>query len=156
MKDTALLGWRETLREAWANFRDESFIKQYLSPSLIRELRLFVLSDDAEDSHYTVAGIHDERGYRTVRDALARSYDIGVMEPDIQVVDVDLRGDRVLHLQHTVREGVPLAEKSRDEVLAHVRRLWGYEVRLEGVDAESDEMRYEASTEKDEEDEQGS
>ncbi len=149
-------GWRETLREAWANFRDESFINQYLSPSLIRELRLFVLSDDADDSHYTVAGIHDGRGYRTVRDALARSYDIGVTEPDIQVVDVDLRGDRVLHLQHTVREGIPLAEKSRDEVLAHVGRLWGYDVRLDGVDAESGEMRYEASTGKDEEDEDGS
>ncbi len=52
--------------------------------------------------------------------------------------------------------GIPLAEKSRDEVLAHVRRLWGYDVRLDGVDAESGEIRYEASTGKDEEDEEGS
>ena len=30
-----------TLRHAWANYRDESFVLQYLSPQLIREFRLF-------------------------------------------------------------------------------------------------------------------
>jgi spore cortex formation protein SpoVR/YcgB (stage V sporulation) len=35
--------WRATLRDAWANYRDESFIQQFLSPALIRKLRLFAL-----------------------------------------------------------------------------------------------------------------
>ena len=52
--------------------------------------------------------------------------------------------------------GIPLAEKSCDEVLAHVRRFWGYDGRLEGANAESGEIRYEASTGEDEEDEEGS
>jgi spore cortex formation protein SpoVR/YcgB (stage V sporulation) len=30
-----------------------------------------------------------------------------------------------------VRDGVRLAEASRDQTLRHVRKLWGYEVRLE-------------------------
>ena len=138
--------WRGVLRDAWANYRDESFISQYLSPALIRKMRLFVLSDDAKDTHYTGGGIHDERGYQNVREKLARSYDVGVMEPDIQIVDVDLRGDRVLHLQHTVRDGVLLAERSRDEVLAHVRRLWGYDVSLRGVDIDTGSSLYAMST----------
>jgi len=138
--------WRGTLKDAWANYRDESFIRQFLSPRLIRDMRLFVLDDDSEDTHYTVGGIHDERGYQKVRESLAHSYDISMIEPDIQVVDVDLRGDRILKLQHTVRDGVQLEERDRDEVLAHVRRLWGYDAALVGVDAETEEIRYETAT----------
>ena len=122
--------WRGTLRYAWANYRDESFIRQYLSPALIRKMKLFALTDDGESPYYTVGGIHDERGYRSVRDALARSYDLSTHEPDIQVVDADLRGDRRLELRHTMRDGVPLAQPARDQVLQHVRQLWGYDVNL--------------------------
>jgi spore cortex formation protein SpoVR/YcgB (stage V sporulation) len=78
---------------------------------------------------------------------LARSYDLGAIEPDIQIVDVDLRGDRKLQLQHTMRDGVPLSERSRDEVLKHIRRLWGYEVGLVGIEADTDKTNYEISTE---------
>jgi len=139
--------WRGTLKDAWANYRDESFIQQYLSPNVIRKMKLFLLADDSTDTHFTVTDIHDERGFRNVRRALARSYDLGAIEPDIQIVDVDLRGDRKLRLQHTMRDGVPLSERSRDEVLKHIRRLWGYEVGLVGVEADTDKTSYEVSTE---------
>jgi len=138
--------WRATLREAWANYRDESFILQYLSPRLIRKWRLFTLEDDAGKPHYEVTAIHDELGYRRVRQALARSYDLSVSEPNIQVVDVDLLGDRQLRLRHQMVDGVPLAESERDRVLHHLRRLWGYDVSLEGVDPDSGKQLYEAST----------
>ena len=136
--------WRGVLRDAWANYRDESFIRQYLSPRLIREFKLFLLKDDSRDKYYEVGAIHDERGYREVRDKLAVSYDLSQMEPDIQVADVDLKGDRELVLRHNVRDGIPLAEKHRDEVLAHVRRLWGYDVRMSGVDEETGKTVFEA------------
>ena len=138
--------WRGVLREAWANHRDESFIQQYLSPHLIRKMRLFVLADDEKDSHYTVSSIHDERGYDNVRRTIARNYDLGMVEPNIQIVDLDLRGDRKLCLQHNMRDGIPLAEKSRDEVIRHIRRLWGYDVVLKGVDNQSGEALYETNT----------
>ncbi|MDX1400566.1 MAG: SpoVR family protein [Kiloniellales bacterium] len=141
--------WRETLRDAWADYRDESFVKQYLSPHLIRKLRLFSLEDDAKKSYLTIGAIHDEQGYLKVRDRLARSYDISNLEPDIQVVDVDLRGDRQLLLRHYQRDGVALSEKTRLEVLKHIRRLWGYDVRLQGVDANEEQRLYEISTEPD-------
>ena len=84
------------LRDVWANYRDESFILQFLSPRLIRQFGLFHVLDDAEDPHLTVQAIHDERGYRKIQRALARQYDIAWTLPDIQVVDVDLDGDRKL------------------------------------------------------------
>lgn len=138
--------WRATLRQAWRDYRDESFIQQFLSPHLMRKMKLFVLADNAEDSHYTVSEIHDERGYRKLRETLALSYDFGVVEPDIQVVDVDLKGDRRLRLQHSVRDGIPLSQKGRDAVLRHVHRLWGYEVSLAGVDKETGHAIYETDT----------
>ena len=81
---------------------------------------------------------------RKVRETVARSYDIGVAEPVIQVTDADLRGDRTLCLEHNVRDRIPLSEMSRDEVLKHVRRLWGYEICLKGIDQESGDTIYES------------
>jgi spore cortex formation protein SpoVR/YcgB (stage V sporulation) len=143
-KDIAGCGdWRGVLKDAWANYRDESFIKQFLSPHMIRSLKLFSLADDANERHYTVTTIHDERGYRGLRERLARSYEIGVVEPDIQIVGADLRGDRTLRLQHTVRDRIPLSERTRDEVLKHLRLLWGYDVSLVGIDRETEKKVYE-------------
>ncbi len=36
-----------TLRHAWANYRDESFVLQYLSPKVMRDFRLFKVFDDS-------------------------------------------------------------------------------------------------------------
>ncbi|PBB84353.1 MULTISPECIES: SpoVR family protein [unclassified Mesorhizobium] len=138
--------WRDTLLDAWANHRDESFIRQFLSPALIRKWRMFVLADAANEPFYEVASIHNERGYEAVRSALARSYDIGANSMDIQVVDVDLLGDRHLRLQHKVHDGIVLEGRSRDATLRHIRNLWGYEVSLEGIDAQTGAALYERSS----------
>jgi stage V sporulation protein R len=138
--------WRTTLLEAWANYRDESFIRQYLSPALIRKWRLFLLSDTADEPQYEVASIHNVRGYENIRSALARSYDIGASRSDIQVVDVDLLGDRHLRLEHKIADGVLLEDGSSEATLRNVRALWGYKVSLAGVDANTGATIYERSS----------
>ncbi|QEL26445.1 SpoVR family protein [Bosea sp. F3-2] len=138
--------WRTILLDAWANHRDESFIRQYLSPALIRKWRMFVLSDTADDRFYTVASIHNERGYEHIRAALAQRYDIGASYSDIQVVDVDLLGQRHLRLQHRVNNGIVLENTSCDATLRRIHELWGYEVSLEGVDAQTGATLYERSS----------
>ncbi|MBN9672583.1 SpoVR family protein [Roseibium aggregatum] len=127
--------WRGVLKHAWANYRDESFIQQFLSPSVMRRFRMFALSDEAREPYCTVTGIHDARGYRKLREVLARNHDLSTMEPDIQVVDADLLGDRCLHLKAVRRDRVPLDAAGRDATIGHVERLWGYKVVLEEVDA---------------------
>ncbi|MGN6310179.1 MAG: SpoVR family protein [Xanthobacteraceae bacterium] len=139
--------WRATLLDAWANHRDESFIRQYLSPTLIRKWRLFLLSDMASEPHYEVASIHNERGYQQIRSALAHSYDIGANRSDIQIVDVDLLGDRQLRLEHKVSDGILLENENCAATLRHIRRLWGYPVSLAGVDANTGTRIYERSSE---------
>lgn len=127
----------EVLKQAWANYRDESFVAQFLSPHLIRKWRLFKLDDKEQQPTLRIDAIHNERGYREIRRALARHYDIGRQEPDIQIVDVDLAGDRKLILEHRVVDGVLLGETDADSVIQHLADLWGYEVGLSEIDAES-------------------
>ncbi|MGH6805326.1 MAG: SpoVR family protein, partial [Ensifer adhaerens] len=135
-----------TLIDAWENHRDESFILQYLSPAVIRKFRLFRLADRAANKFCEVTSIHDERGYSAVRAALARNYDPVANRPDIQVVDVDLLGDRQLRLKHVIKNGILLEESNRDATLAHISRLWGYEVSLAGIDASTGKVLYECSS----------
>ena len=117
-----------TLKDAWANYRDESFIEQFLSPKLIRDFRLFGLHDKAEDPTYRVSAIHDEQGYRRVRSSLARQYDVGIADPNIQITGADLEGDRKLLIEHRAHHGIRLHGPTRELVCAHIERLWGYEV----------------------------
>jgi spore cortex formation protein SpoVR/YcgB (stage V sporulation) len=125
------------LRNVWANYRDESFISQFLSPRLMRQLRMFHLHDDpAERAGMRVDAIHDERGYRRLRRELAREYDVGVMDANIEVVDVDLAGDRRLMLRHTVVKGAQLNEVDTRRVLQHLADLWSYDVSLVEVGAD--------------------
>ena len=129
-----------TLRYAWANFRDESFILQFLSPRVIRRFRMFRLLDDTSESTLLVDAIHDEPGYRAIRRSLAESYDPGAADADVQIVDVDLAGDRKLIMQHRTRPGQLLASRDADATLRYVASLWGYEVRLEEIDAETESV----------------
>jgi spore cortex formation protein SpoVR/YcgB (stage V sporulation) len=128
------------LRQVWADYRDESFVSQFLSPHLIREMRLFAITDDSASPRIKVDAIHDEHGYRRIRRALARSYDAGWRDPDIQVVDVDLAGDRRLIVHHRVQDGAVLDVDETERVLQHLAELWTYEVVLREVDAATDEV----------------
>ncbi|NDV12507.1 SpoVR family protein [Crenobacter caeni] len=134
--DIAGSPWRDTLDFAMKNFKDESFIAQYLSPKLIRDFRLFSIRDDDRDDKLEVSAIHDEGGYRQVRELLADQYNLGSREPNIQVWSVNMRGDRSLLLRHTMHNRRPLDRGSAVEVLRHVARLWGFDVRMESVDAD--------------------
>jgi spore cortex formation protein SpoVR/YcgB (stage V sporulation) len=131
--------WMGTLRQAWAQYRDESFILQHLSPKLIRDLRLFAVSDDAKAPAMEVKAIHNEQGYRDVRRRLANHYDVATQDPDLQVTDADLAGNRRLVLTHHVRNGVLLDKTEAERTLQYLAQLWGYRVKL--VEAEADGAR---------------
>jgi stage V sporulation protein R len=124
--------WHQALDFAMRNFKDESFIAQYLSPKLIRDFHFFSVLDDDHNDKLSISAIHDESGYRYVRQKLADQYNIGNREPNIQVWSVNTHGDRTLTLRHTQFQRRPLSQQT-DEMLKHVARLWGFDVRLETV-----------------------
>jgi spore cortex formation protein SpoVR/YcgB (stage V sporulation) len=122
--------WVDTIDFAMKNFKDESFIAQFLSPKVIRDLKLFNILDDDEKEDLEVLSIHNEEGYKHIRQTLSEHYNIGNLEPDIQVFNVDIRGDRSLTLRYTMRHRRPLDE-SAQEVLKHLYILWGFPIKLE-------------------------
>ncbi|MEZ5528799.1 MAG: SpoVR family protein [Porticoccaceae bacterium] len=131
--DIAGSPWLDTLHFAMRDFKDESFILQFLSPRLIRELKLFAVLDDEQHDYLEVAAIHDEDGYQAIRETLAESYNISQHDPNIQVYSVNVRGDRSLTLRHEQHNGRPLEPESTTEVLKHLHRLWGFDVHLQSV-----------------------
>jgi spore cortex formation protein SpoVR/YcgB (stage V sporulation) len=133
--DFAGTDWVKTLDYAMRNFKDESFIGQFLSPKTMRDFRLFAIRDHQSEPELEVSAIHDDSGYHALRESLSRQYDISSREPDIQVWNVNMRGDRALTLRHTQRNNLPLHDDA-EEVLKHVARLWGFDVHLESVDSQ--------------------
>ncbi len=125
--------WLKVMDFAMRNFKDESFIAQYLSPRLIREFHLFAVADHQKNPALEIDSIHDEAGYRRVRKLLSEQYKRDNLVPDIQVARFEKEGDRSLVLTHQVQRGRPLAAREADEVLKHLERLWGFKVRLETV-----------------------
>jgi len=125
--------WKKTLDFAMRHFKDESFILQYLSPKLIRDLKLFTVLDDDTRLKLEVTAIHNDDGYLSIRRSLADQYNLSKREPNIQVHNVDRNGDRSLTLRHTIHNRQPL-DKSLMDVMKHLTRLWGFTVKLETID----------------------
>jgi stage V sporulation protein R len=127
--------WVEAINFAMGNFKDESLIEQYLSPKVMRDLRLFALADDEDDrSRYMVRAIHNEQGYMAVRQALAAQYRPEVYMPPLAVTRYSADGDRALLLQHRVERGRLLDAETVTEVLGYLKVLWQFDVVLEEVD----------------------
>lgn len=121
--------WRSSLDFAMRNFKDESYIAQYLSPHLMRELKLFKIADDDKNKELLVKAIHNDDGYQILRESLSQQYNLSYLDPDIQIYDVDVEGDRSLTLHHIQHNRRPLG-KDTAEVLKHLYRLWKFPVRL--------------------------
>jgi stage V sporulation protein R len=127
----AATGWKRWTTRC-ANFKDESFIGQYLSPRVMRDFRLFAIVDDEKAIRPSKCPPSTTRRVTALREAMSRQYDLGAREPNIQVWGVNLRGDRSLMLRHTQHNERPLHNNAY-EVLKHVARLWGFPVHMESV-----------------------
>lgn len=128
--------WLKVLDFAMRNFKDESFIAQYLSPRLIREFHLFAVADHEAKTQLEVDAIHNDEGYARLRRLLAAQYRLDQRLPDIQVARFARDGDRSLLLRHQVQRGRCLIEDQAGEVLKHLARLWGFTVTLQRSDAD--------------------
>jgi spore cortex formation protein SpoVR/YcgB (stage V sporulation) len=126
--------WVKATDFAMRNFKDESFIRQFLSPKVMRDFRLFAIADHAGEEHLIVDCIHNETGYRRIRQLLADQYARESMVPDIQVTSFARMTDRSLTLSQMRRRGCPLHQDEMEKTMAYVERLWGFPVHMETVD----------------------
>lgn len=129
--------WLSTFDFAMRNFKDESFVLQYLSPKIMRDFSLFSVYTTAGDEYYTVSAIHDQIGYEHVREVLSAQYNLANIDPDIQVVQADLRGTRALTLRYKFTNNTDLYPKEMVATMSHLHRLWGHDVFLDAESAET-------------------
>ena len=123
--------WLEQVTYAMKNFKDEGFLLQYLSPKVMRDMQLFDLVDDQDKKYwYEIENIHNEAGYKRLREAINKQYMRDAYIPDIQIDKVD-RQDRTLTLTYTSHDDVTLDVDDAYTVLEHINYLWGFPVILE-------------------------
>ena len=135
--DIAGSNWLDTLHFAMQNFKDESFISQYMSPNIIRQFKLFSILDDDKKNYLSISAIHDDLGYQEIRQTLSQQYNLSNLEPNIQVQSVAISGDRSLTLRYIPINRIPL-DKSCQEVVKHLHRLWGFNVTLEELNEQGE------------------
>ncbi|MBI2234804.1 MAG: SpoVR family protein [Micavibrio aeruginosavorus] len=134
--------WVSVLMDAMKNYKDESFVQQFLSPKVMRDFRMFVIKDDDKEDTIEVSAIHNEDGFRQLRRDLAAQYNLGNREPRIEVGHYNARSDRSVILYHTMHNRRPLEERNMQEVLKHFYQLWsgggdktgGHRVILHSID----------------------
>lgn len=128
--DIANTNWKETLKGIVANYRDESFVMQYLTPKVIRDFKLFLFSDKQSEDKYTITGIHGDDDVYDIREALSKQYNLGYKLPQIQIVSCDFKESRRLVLEHLPVNNQKLDDKTSRKVLEYIHYLWGHEVEL--------------------------
>ena len=122
--------WLDEVHYAMENYRDDSFISQYLTPKVMRDMKLFAVYDDEEIDFFHIRAIHNERGYRRIRELLSAQYDRSSRVPNIQVVDYDLYHTSRLKLIHHVHHDRLLNEEDAEDTIKHIKQLWEFPVEL--------------------------
>ncbi len=134
--------WVSVIKHAGENFKDESFVSQYLSPTICRNFKLFSTEDNHRHTeHYSIVGIQDDDGFSVVRRDLAAQYRLGDRQPQIEAVAYHHRNDRTLVLHHTQHNERPLDEEQARMVLQHMHALWGHPVILQTVTGEGEVLK---------------
>jgi stage V sporulation protein R len=121
--------WVDVCLDAVANYRDESFVRQFLSPTLVRKLGLFKLIDDKKEDTYLIDAIQDKEGFKRIRSGLANHYESEEWMPKIEVTDANIKGDRTLVLMYNKDKGRAISD-SWKPTLQHIKFLWGHKVKL--------------------------
>jgi stage V sporulation protein R len=132
--------WLPVIKHAICDYRDESFVAQFLSPKLIREWRLFDIKSDSKDPYIEVAAVSDDDGFHHIRKELASNYALSTRMPDVYVTKADIKRSRNLFLEHTSMDGRTLHKPMALMSLKAVKELWGFPVSLTSVTIEGREI----------------
>ena len=125
--------WVDITNDVMENYRDDNFVLQFMSPKVMRDFSLFSLERNAKEDHLLITDIHDDDGYRNVKRHLSESLDVNLKIPNLEVVDVDVYGDRKLTIRHTAYNDVMLHDSTVIKTLPHISNLWGFDVNLISV-----------------------
>ena len=131
--DIAGTDWKTSMAEIIQNYRDESFVLQFLSPKVIREMKLFNLKDDGktvlENPHfstevYTVTRTHDDDDVLAIRKSLANQYSLSHRLPQIEIVGYN-QLESLVQLKYYKIQGRELEQRQLKIVMQCFADLFG-------------------------------
>jgi stage V sporulation protein R len=121
--------WLALWKDCVANYRDESFILQFLSPKVIRDMKLFnIFFTDENDEFYTVTSTHNDEDVHEIRLKLSKQHSLDYYRPNIQIIEMNWE-DNTLHLLSKTGDRY-IKDDDEEELRAYLMRLWGYDVLL--------------------------
>jgi stage V sporulation protein R len=109
--------------------RDVSFLRQYLTEDLIRELNLFKHEKFGEDRKVTK--VADKEGWRDIKEIFIKNAGCNIF-PVIKIEDADYQKNRSLFLKH-YHDGRDLEIEYAEKTLAYIYKLWQRPVILETI-----------------------
>jgi stage V sporulation protein R len=125
--------------------RDASFLRQYLTEDLMRELDLF--QHDKKGKDRVITHISSPDDWKIVKESLLRSVGLGSI-PVIKILEVKTNGAQEMVLSHEF-DGRELDAEYADRTLRYVQQLWGKKVILETrLGGECCQMSYDGRGEK--------
>jgi len=134
LPDIAGKDWLKTFHDTMQDYRDESFLLQFLTPKLVRDFRFMNIQSREGLDHWNVAHTAGPDDFKSIRTELSAAYRLETSMPEISVVRYARDTDRKLVLQHQSYGGKMLLKAQAEQTLKHLRTLWGFDVSLETVD----------------------
>lgn len=120
--------WIDEIHFAMENFKDESFILQYLTPKIVRELKLFRYINDTDKSYYEISDIHTDEDFKAIRKSLSQHYNWFNHEPLIYIEGADYKKTRTLYLVFQELNEQKHDYHSLDRSLDMLKKLWPYPI----------------------------
>ncbi|MBI2875594.1 MAG: SpoVR family protein [Candidatus Tectomicrobia bacterium] len=118
---------KKRIFQARESDRDVSFLRQYLTEELMRELGLFAHEKRGTDR--VITHISDEENWKVVKDVLLKNVGL-VALPVIKILDANYRGQQALYLWHEY-DGRELELSYAQQTLRYLFDLWQRRVILE-------------------------
>ncbi|MBL4804408.1 MAG: SpoVR family protein, partial [Alphaproteobacteria bacterium] len=137
--------WEEMALHVMESNTDETLIEQYLSPTVMRKFKYFLLEGEPKEEFLTVSAIHADDGFKRVREQLAADYRMSDKIPKISIKDYQEETDRCLVLQHDVIDDQPLDPKTTQQILEMIHAQTKHPVVIESVDADGEVVDYHSS-----------
>jgi spore cortex formation protein SpoVR/YcgB (stage V sporulation) len=132
--------WLDTIKYIVENYRDESFVLQFLSPKVCRHFKLFSAHIDEKETFIYVSGTHEDESFLHIRKTLAEQYDLSRSIPQIEIVKVDWETDRWLYLEHITKNNQRLDYENMKKTVQYINKLWGFPVKMEYKDLDGNDL----------------
>lgn len=128
--DLGMKSGREKLFEVRRADRDVSYLGQFLSAHLMREMDMFEY--EPRDGNLIISKVSSREHWRDIKETLIKNV-VGMGSiPVIKVTDADYDKARVLHLAH-YHDGRDLQLEYAEKTLGYLFQLWGREVAIQTI-----------------------